>query len=58
MDPTAWPKVVTKSVKKKRVLTSHAASVSVLDATQVIACGLYKWKAGNGSNTDTYERKE
>jgi hypothetical protein len=29
----------------------------MLDATKVVACDLYKWKAGNGSNRDTYEKK-
>jgi len=47
-------KIVEKSVKKKRVLTSHRTSVNMLDATQVIACGLYKWKTGKDSSKDTY----
>lgn len=36
---------------------SHWASVSIFDGTQVVACGLYKWKAGNDSNRDKYEKK-
>jgi hypothetical protein len=36
---------------------SHGARVSMLDVTQFIACGLYKWKAGNDSNRDAYEKK-
>ena len=31
------------------VLTSHRASVSILGATHIVACGMYRWKACNNT---------